>query len=89
MGRTRAKRLRGYGNAIVRPLAVAFVEAVIESFADEALSLCLSTTAITSADPAIYLEAAPAHAAVDAEEYAAAVDAEERSAVVDVKEDAV
>ena len=26
----------GYGNAIVRPLAVAFVEAVIESFVDAA-----------------------------------------------------
>jgi DNA (cytosine-5)-methyltransferase 1 len=36
VGRTRAKRLRAYGNAIVRPLAVAFVAAVIDSFADAA-----------------------------------------------------
>src|SRR5512135_538399 len=32
MGRTRAKRLMGYGNAIVRPLAVAFIESAIEAF---------------------------------------------------------
>jgi hypothetical protein len=37
VGRTRAKRLRGYGNAIVRPLAVAFVEAVIDVLVDAAL----------------------------------------------------
>jgi hypothetical protein len=36
MGRTRAKRLRGYGNAIVLPLATLFVESVIESFVDAA-----------------------------------------------------
>jgi hypothetical protein len=41
MGRTRAKRLRGFGNAIVRPLAVAFMEAVIEAFVDAARSLGL------------------------------------------------
>lgn len=38
MGRTRAKRLRGFGNAIVRPLAVVFIEAVIETFVDAARS---------------------------------------------------
>lgn len=38
MGRTRAKRLRGYGNAIVLPLAVAFVESVIEAFVDAAVA---------------------------------------------------
>ncbi len=39
MGRTRAARLRGFGNAIVLPLATAFVEAVIETLADAALSI--------------------------------------------------
>lgn len=39
LGQTRAARLRGYGNAIVRPQAVTFVEAVIDSFVDEALRL--------------------------------------------------
>jgi hypothetical protein len=34
VGRTRAKRLRGFGNGIVRPLAVAFVEATIDSFVE-------------------------------------------------------
>lgn len=34
LGRTRASRLRCYGNAIVLPLAVAFVEAVIDTFVD-------------------------------------------------------
>lgn len=33
MGRTRTARLRGFGNAIVLPLATAFVEAVIDAFA--------------------------------------------------------
>jgi hypothetical protein len=42
LGRTRAKRLRGYGNAIVRPLAIALVESVIEAFADAAKSLGVS-----------------------------------------------
>ena len=36
MGRTRAKRLMAYGNGIVRPQAVEFVGAVIDSFADAA-----------------------------------------------------
>jgi hypothetical protein len=31
--------LRGYGNAIVRPLGVAFIEAVIDVLVDAALSL--------------------------------------------------
>jgi len=34
VGRTRAKRLRGYGNAIVRPLATAFISAVIDTLVD-------------------------------------------------------
>jgi hypothetical protein len=34
VGRTRAKRLRGFGNAIARPLAVVFVASVIDSFAE-------------------------------------------------------
>jgi len=36
LGRTRAKRLKCFGNSIVLPLATAFVEAVIETFADAA-----------------------------------------------------
>lgn len=36
MGRTRAKRLRGFGNAIVLPLATTFVEAVIDTLVDAA-----------------------------------------------------
>jgi DNA (cytosine-5)-methyltransferase 1 len=36
MGRTRSKRLRGYGNAIVLPLATVFVGSVIDSFAEAA-----------------------------------------------------
>ena len=39
MGRTRAARLRGFGNAIVLPLATAFVEAVIDTFAAAAQTL--------------------------------------------------
>jgi len=38
VGRTRAKRLRAYGNTIVRPGAVVFIEAVIEALADDAAS---------------------------------------------------
>lgn len=34
VGRTRSKRLRGYGNAIVKPLAAAFVGAVIDTLAE-------------------------------------------------------
>jgi NADH:ubiquinone oxidoreductase subunit D len=34
MGRTRAARLRGFGNAICLPLAKSFVEAMIDAFAD-------------------------------------------------------
>jgi len=71
MGRTRAKRLRGFGNAIVRPLAVAFVESVIETFVDAALSLGLSPVAMPPAvkmtDPAI------SPASVDVEEHSAQV----------------
>jgi hypothetical protein len=59
MGRTRAARLRGYGNAIVLPLATAFVEAVIDTFAAAARS-------VAAADPAISLEPA-----ADVEENAA------------------
>lgn len=36
MGGTRTKRLRGYGNAIVRAQAVTFIEATIEAFVDAA-----------------------------------------------------
>ena len=39
MGRTRAKRLRGFGNAVVLPLATAFVESVIDTLADAALAI--------------------------------------------------
>lgn len=39
MGRTRAKRLKGYGNAIVLPLATAFVAAVIDVLAGADVSV--------------------------------------------------
>ena len=57
VGRTRAKRLRGFGNAIVRPLAVAFVEAAIDSFAEAARTLVEdreeeSTPALATEPPA-------------------------------------
>ena len=40
LGRTRAARLRGFGNSIVLPLATAFVEAVIDTLADTARAVC-------------------------------------------------
>jgi DNA (cytosine-5)-methyltransferase 1 len=55
MGRTRSARLRGYGNAIVLPLATTFVEAVIDTFADAARSLDLSAVD-AAAVPAIFPE---------------------------------
>jgi len=39
VGRTRAARLRGFGNSIVLPLATAFVESVIDALADAALGI--------------------------------------------------
>ena len=77
MGRTRAKRLRGFGNAIVLPLATAFVESVIEAFADTARSLGLHTIEVvpdsvpdpviaTVHDPVIALERADVTAEEDA-----------------------
>ena len=36
VGRTRAKRLKGFGNAIVRPAAVAFVASVLDALTDDA-----------------------------------------------------
>ena len=65
MGRTRAKRLRGFGNAIVLPLATAFVESVIESFADAARSLGFHPIEVVP-DPVIALESADVPAAEDA-----------------------
>lgn len=82
MGRTRAKRLRGFGNAIVRPLAVAFVESVIETFVDAARFLGLGSFAVPVAvevtDPAIS----------DVDEHAADVVMEQRSADVVVEDSA-
>jgi site-specific DNA-cytosine methylase len=66
VGRTRAKRLRGYGNAIVRPLAVAFVESVLDTFVDAALSRGLSAPALAAmaapTDPEISLMSVDVHA---------------------------
>lgn len=85
MGRTRAKRLRGFGNAIVRPLAVAFVESVIEAFVDAAHSLGLG--AITAP---IAIEVTDHEISVDVvvEESSADVVVEESSADLDVEESA-
>lgn len=58
MGRTRAKRLRCLGNAIVLPLATAFVEAVIDSFAEAALSLAPAPA--VEPEPASAVESEPA-----------------------------
>ena len=74
VGRTRAKRLRGFGNAIVLPLAAAFVESVIEVFADAARSLGLHTTIETVHDSVITFDPADVSAVpvdVPAEEDAA------------------
>ena len=43
MGGTRAKRLRGYGNAIVRAQAVAFVEAALDALMDAARASGMGT----------------------------------------------
>ena len=40
VGRTRSKRLKGFGNAIVLPCATAFVAAVIDAFAEAADGVC-------------------------------------------------
>ncbi len=48
MGRTRAKRLRGFGNAIVLPLATAFVASVIDAFVDAARALGAEITSATA-----------------------------------------
>jgi DNA (cytosine-5)-methyltransferase 1 len=45
VGRTRAKRLRGYGNAIVLPQAKEFVGAVIETLADAAREIEIADAA--------------------------------------------
>jgi len=56
MGRTRAKRLRGFGNAIVLPLATEFVASVLDVLADaidleEVKSTPESTVAEITSDP--------------------------------------
>lgn len=48
LGRTRAKRLRGFGNAIVLPLASAFLGAVIDSFVEAASCLAKETDNVES-----------------------------------------
>ncbi|HSX22341.1 MAG TPA: hypothetical protein VLE97_06150 [Gaiellaceae bacterium] len=60
MGRTRAKRLRGYGNAIVLPLATLFVESVIDAFADAADALGVASAAAA----AVHVPEAPASVSV-------------------------
>ena len=56
MGRTRAKRLRGFGDAIVLPLATTFVSAVIDALVDAALeeqtAAPLEVVAVVSEQPA-------------------------------------
>lgn len=58
VGRTRAARLRCFGNAIVLPLATAFVGAVIDAFADAARANEVPTT-----EPAAVTEVAVQDAA--------------------------
>ena len=58
MGRTRAKRLRGFGNAIVLPLATAFVASVIDALVDAALSLGVDVPTVVAPDPAGVAESA-------------------------------
>jgi hypothetical protein len=53
LGRTRAARLRGYGNSLVLPVAKVFVEAVIDAFAEAAR---VQGTQVEAADPAIVAE---------------------------------
>jgi DNA (cytosine-5)-methyltransferase 1 len=53
LGRTRAARLRGYGNSLVLPVAKVFVEAVIDAFAEAAR---VQGTQVEAADPAIIAE---------------------------------
>ena len=53
MGPKRAARIRGYGNAIVLPLAVAFVESVIEAFADAATMLGIASAAPVHSTPVV------------------------------------
>lgn len=52
MGRTRAKRLRGFGNAIVLPLATAFVASAIDAFVDAARALGVDDPTSAVSDPA-------------------------------------
>lgn len=40
----------GYGNAIVRPLAVAFIESSIESFVDAALAAGFVSSPVVTTD---------------------------------------
>ena len=61
MGRTRAKRLRGFGNAIVLPLATAFVASVIDAFVDASRSFvepALAVEAPVDSDPAVAVKVA-------------------------------
>lgn len=63
MGRTRAKRLMGYGNAIVLPLATVFVESMIDALADAAHAIGVDAASVDAAS----VEAASVDAAsVDA-----------------------
>jgi hypothetical protein len=62
VGRTRAARLRGYGNAIVLPLASTFVGAVIAALSDAARETASEADpasgvkVVVGADPSTSLE---------------------------------
>jgi hypothetical protein len=61
VGRTRAKRLKGFGNAIVLPIATTFIASVIDSFAEAARSQGLSAEAVEAVeavDPVIVVDPA-------------------------------
>ena len=59
LGRTRAKRLKAYGNAIVLSHAVAFVSSVIDAFADAALAKSATASPADSPAELATIEAAP------------------------------
>lgn len=47
--------MRGFGNAIVRPLAVAFIDSVVDAFVDAALGL---HAVVEPQDPVVSVEEA-------------------------------
>ncbi len=80
VGRTRAKRLRGYGNAIVRPLAVAFVGSVIDALVDAARAIDAVAPAAPVVDPSLIDDPAKESVGSDETELALVADPCEESA---------